>query len=317
VLQLSNPYDVVPCLRYGGIGRVVGLLHEALPGTISICAPGSTGPGVVAACAATAAGIVEAVGDRTDDVVLVHSTEVADLAEELFGPWRVVEMLHMPVDARAAQELAVRRRWFVGCSAAQLVDLWSFRPDARMVWHATPIVPAGAGDGGYVTWVGRFCPEKGPEDAIGAARRADVQLVLLGSTTNDEEVVYFEEVIRPQLGERVSLVWAPENDERDRIVGGAIANIVPTRLRESFGLVTVEAAMVGTPVLGYPAGATRELLRTGLGRVCYDVKDLAAGIRWAIENPQARSDVRRVAIEEFSPSRQAARLVVVMGELLP
>lgn len=316
MLQLSNPYDVVPCVRYGGIGRVVGLIHEALPGTISICAPGSTGSGVVAARTATAAGIMEAVGDHVDDVVLAHSTEVADLAEELFGPWRVIEMLHMPVDARMAQELMVRRRWFVGCSAAQLVDLWGFRPDARMVWHATPIVPTGAGDGGYVTWVGRFCPEKGPADAIGAARRADVPLVLLGSATNNDEVAYFEEAIRPQLGERVAVVWQPESGERDRLVGGAIANLVPTRLRESFGLITVEAAMVGTPVLGYPAGATRELLRTGLGRVCHDIEDLAAGIRWAAKNPQARSDIRRVAVEEFSPSRQAERLVAVMDELL-
>lgn len=315
VLQLSNPYDVVPCVRYGGIGRVVGLLHETIRGTVSACAPGSTGPGVLAAREATAEGILDAAKTITDRAILAHSTEVADLAEEFFGPWRVVEMLHMPVDAEKAQALLPRKRRFIGCSAAQLVDLWALRPDARMVWHATPVVPAGGGTGGYATWVGRFCPEKGAEDAIEAAAVAGVPLVLLGSATNEHEAAYFEQVIRPRLGGQVSLVLHPESHERDRIVGDAVANLVPTRLRDSFGLVTIESAMVGTPVLGYPGGATRELLSTGIGKICHRIEDLAAGIEWAAANPEARTEVRQAAIEHFSPARQAAHIERIMVEL--
>jgi glycosyltransferase involved in cell wall biosynthesis len=307
IVQIGHHVDKLPVRGYSGIGRVVAALHNGLDVVGTIATPGSHGERVVVANEGTAEALVETASRfSTADVFLTHTPEIADMASEAFGAERVIEMLHMPVAEphRYAQKL----HRLVGVSSAQLIDVWRFRPDAQFVWHGTPEAPIGAGDGGYVAWVGRFSQDKGPVDAIYAANSAGVPLVLVGKATNEEEERYFKEIVEPLLGRATTWLGELDSHERDIVVGRALALLAPTRVRDSFGLTVIEAAMVGTPVLGYPAGATREVLGTGIGRVCFGVNELAVGIQDAAAGAFSRRKVAELARELFSVEAQAARM---------
>ncbi len=313
IIQIGHPVDTVPTAGYGGIGRVVTALHHNLRPDVTVAVAGSYGERIHVAEGGSPHHLVAAARQHpTARTYLAHTPETADLASEAFGPEKVLEMLHMPVeDPRRYQSCG---HHLIGISSAQLTDVWCFRPDAQVAWHGTPVVSPEAGDGGYAAWVGRFSPEKGPEDAILAARQAGIRLLLIGKATNGDEEEYLRRHITPLLGEGVEWLGEMDSEDRDRVVGEACALLVPTRLRESFGLVVIEAAMLGTPVLGYPAGATKELLETGIGTVCHGRDDMAKRlVETAAGALHDRARVHGIAKELFSVEAQAARVAHIIA----
>lgn len=310
-VQIAHPTDAVPPAGYGGIGRVVHAIHRTLTFITTVCPPGSSGNRIVLGEAATTEALL-AVSRKLPpaDVYLVHSGEMAAAASEAFGADRVHEMLHMPVSD--VQEVADSPWNLIGISASQLADLWPLRPEVRYAWHGTEVRPVGAGEGGYLVWVGRFAPEKGPLDAVTVAERAGVPLKLAGRATNKEEQAYFDALVAPRLGRQVEYVGEVTTSERDALVGAAAASLVPTRWREPFGLTAIESAMLGTPVLGYPAGATAELLRSGIGEICYGMQDMADRAVEVLQKGSRRPEVAAAARENFSIEAQAARLELLL-----
>jgi hypothetical protein len=59
----------------------------------------------------------------------------------------------------------------------------------------------GAGDGGYVPFLGRTAPEKGPDRAITAARLAGMPIVLAATMWDPKERQFFVNRLEPLLGE--------------------------------------------------------------------------------------------------------------------
>ena len=91
------------------------------------------------------------------------------------------------------------------------------------------------------------------------------------------EVDYFDAVIRPLLDRAdVTILGELDEAERDRLVAGSRAALVPSAWPEPFGLVVIEALACGTPVLARRAGAIPEILRDGIdGFVGDDAQQLA------------------------------------------
>lgn len=313
VVQIAHPSDALPPSGYGGIGRVVHGVHRYLPSVVTVCPPGSSEERIVVSVDATAEALVAACRRLPPaDVYLTHSSEVASAAEAEFGGERVYEMLHMPVDDPV--RVAASRWNLVGVSASQLSDLWRLRPDVPFVWHGTDVRPVGPGDGGYLAWVGRFAPEKGPLDAIAAAEMVGAPLRLAGRATNRQEQDYFDECVAPRLSGSIEYVGEVTSAERDALMSSAAAALVPTMWREPFGLTAIESAMVGTPVLGYPSGATSELLSTGIGDVCRGVEELAGRAAATIQaGAGRRQEVAAAARKHFSLEAHAARLTGLLG----
>ena len=71
---------------------------------------------------------------------------------------------------------------------------------------------------GPVLWLGRFDPEKGPDLAIEACRKADLPLVLAGKANQQSEWRYLDEVIRPMLGSDVELVLNADRARTDALL---------------------------------------------------------------------------------------------------
>lgn len=281
---------------------------EALAGSSLVIATvansGSSGRGVVAATEDSPQGIVDTAAGSLlladADVFLAHQSETAQIAADRFGPERVVEMLHMPV--RDPARVAGYAHGVLGVSEDQLREVRELRQCAPYLWHSTPRRPLGEG-GPYVVWVGRFDPCKGALEAMEAASRAGAHLKLIGTATNEMEEEHLRSLL-PRLGDSVEWLGHLDGEKRDGVVAGAAALLMPAQWREPFGLVSIEAAMLGTPVLAFPGGALREIVATGLGVLCSNVEDLAAAIRRVMGGEFERSRVQDIAQRHFSPEAQ-------------
>lgn len=84
---------------------------------------------------------------------------------------------------------------------------------------------------GPVLWLGRFDPEKGPDLAIEACRKADLPLVLAGKCNQQSEWRYLEEVIRPMLGPDVELVVNADRARTDALLLAARSLLMSIRWR--------------------------------------------------------------------------------------
>ncbi|MEV1291657.1 glycosyltransferase [Pseudonocardia sp. NPDC049635] len=139
--------------------------------------------------------------------------------------------------------------------------------------------PAGAG-GGTPVWSGRVVPEKGPVEAIRAARLADTGLRLAGPCPDRR---YFRDEVAPLLGDGVEYLGHLDHGALARLVGAATVAVVSPCWDEPYGLVVAEALACGTPIAGFARGALPEIVAPGCGVLAEpgDVAGLAEAIHLA------------------------------------
>jgi glycosyltransferase involved in cell wall biosynthesis len=158
----------------------------------------------------------------------------------------------------------------------------------------------GAGEGGYLLFLGRIHPDKGTATAIEVAARAGLPLVIAGIVQDEE---YFRAAVEPHVdGAAVVYVGAVGPAERDRLLGGAVALLHLIDFDEPFGLSVAESMAAGTPVIAHPRGSMPEIVRPGLsGFLVHDVPDAVAAVRASrgIDREACRAD----ALARFSAGR--------------
>ena len=165
----------------------------------------------------------------------------------------------------------------------------------------------------YGVWTGRIVPEKGPVDAILAARALDLPLILAGPI---HDTTYFDDTVRPELDADRIYVGHLKVDEVASLVAGAAVTFVTPRWQEPFGLVVAESAAAGTPVAAYATGAMTELVEPAIGCLARpgDTTDLARAAREAAL--LSREAVRARAVERFSDQVMADRYARLYTELV-
>jgi glycosyltransferase involved in cell wall biosynthesis len=156
--------------------------------------------------------------------------------------------------------------------------------------------PLGPG-GGPLLWLGRITAEKAPHLAISAARRASRPLVIAGPISDP---TYFDERVRPHLGEKVRYAGHLDHSQLARLVGQASAALVTPMWDEPYGLVVAEAMCSGTPVVAFARGGIPELIGPQSGRLVVpgDVAAMADVIPDAVRLP--RAEVRNHALQRCS-----------------
>jgi glycosyltransferase involved in cell wall biosynthesis len=108
---------------------------------------------------------------------------------------------------------------------------------------------------------GRIHPDKGVEEAIDAARRADLPLTIAGIVQDE---AYFSERVVPHLdGDRVEYVGPAGPAMRGELLGRASALLHLINFDEPFGFSVVEAMACGTPVVARRRGSMPELILDG------------------------------------------------------
>jgi glycosyltransferase involved in cell wall biosynthesis len=185
------------------------------------------------------------------------------------------------------------------------------------VYHGLPasLYAAGCGDGGYLAFIGRICPEKRPDWAIEIARRAGLPLTIAAKVDNADRT-YYETRIKPLLKDPL-LEFVGEIGDCDKraFLGNAIALLFPIDWPEPFGLSLIEAMANGTPVIGFGRGSVPEIIDHGITGFIADNIDEAVS---AIPHAKAldRGAIRHRFEKRFSIERMARDYVALYGEVL-
>jgi glycosyltransferase involved in cell wall biosynthesis len=306
IAVVAPPFYEIPPPSYGGTERVCYLLVEGFVRRghdVTLIAAGrnhTTGRFIATFPEA------QPEGSETDtEVELLHAARAAVALSELdldvvhdhtrAGPLTAasratptVATVHAAVTGpeSRAEALAVLGRWvrLVAISDAHRAGA------PHLNWVATvhngmPVeeFPFSAEKQEYLLYLGRLSPQKGVHLAIDAAREAGRPLIVAGGWTIPSERAYFDQEIRPRIGQGVEWVGEVGAAERLRLLAGASCLLYPIRWEEPFGLAVVEAMACGTPVVALRAGSMPELIvdhETGI--LCDEPSKLAAAIQAAI-----------------------------------
>jgi glycosyltransferase involved in cell wall biosynthesis len=277
VKALLRELPEVRRLSFGGAGRVSTLLREAawypflIPrgGLDVLHCPTYRGP----------------LRSRVPVVVTVHDLAVFR-HPETFNRWtRTYSPLVVPrVLAVAARVIAVSE-----FTRRELVDILGVPVEKiRVVPNGVEraFEPEGAAaEGDYVLAVGTLEPRKNLPRLVEAARRADVELRVVGARGWGDVQVE---------GNGVRWLGEVSDEELARLYRGALCLAYPS-LYEGFGIPVLEAMACGTPVVTSAGGATEEVAAGAAVLVDpLDPQSIAAGIEQASGR---REELRREGLE--------------------
>jgi glycosyltransferase involved in cell wall biosynthesis len=131
------------------------------------------------------------------------------------------------------------------------------------VHHGIEMDAFEVGPGGdYLLFFGRIHPDKGAVEAIDAAERAGLPLLIAGIVQDAE---YYERFIAPRVdGQNVVYLGSVGPERRGELLGGARALLHLVNFDEPFGFSVVESMACGTPVIATPRGSLPELVDQGV-----------------------------------------------------
>lgn len=241
---------------------------------------------------------------HTGSVDLIHNQTLHHLPLSLAPalPAPVLTTLHTPpfpwMELGAA--LAGPRSTFVAVSGHLARQWTTLDPPPAVIHNGIDPQTFRPGPGGEaLVWVGRLVPEKGPQLAIGAARRAGVPLRLAGPVPDQE---FYRDCIKPLLGAGIEHVGHLSHRETADLMGAGRALLMTPCWDEPFGLVAVEAALTGTPTLALDRGGLAEVMLPGMGAlVDSNSPDIPAALAAVLPDVTTlpRDRVRSVAVEHF------------------
>lgn len=184
------------------------------------------------------------------------------------------------------------------------------------VHHGLPdtLLCEGPGDGGYLAFLGRISPEKGPVPAIRIAQRSGMRLKIAAKVDRVDEA-YFHEVVRPLLDSPgIEFIGEIDEQQKAEFLGRAHALIFPIEWPEPFGLVMIEAMACGTPVIAYRNGSVPEVIEDGLtGFVVGDEDSAVAALRQL--DGFDRHKIRHRFEQRFSSRRMALDYLALYTQL--
>jgi glycosyltransferase involved in cell wall biosynthesis len=338
IAQLAPLAEPVPPKLYGGTERVVSWLTEELVEMgheVTLFASGDSITNArLEACSARALRLDT--GQR--DPMIAYSAMLARLAEMALQFDIVhshIDWVHIPLlrqlgvpfittlhgridlpDLNGCFERYFGEALYVSISNAQRVPL----PNARWagtVYHGIPknlLKPNFAPDA-YLAFLGRICPEKGPETAIRLARAANLPLKIAAKVDKVDQP-YFERTVKPLLdGKNVEFIGEIDEWQKADFLGNAVALLFPIRWPEPFGLVMVEAMACGTPIIAFRCGSVPEVIEEGVTGFVVDSFDDALR---AIEQIRTvnRRGVRMSFERRFTARRMAEDYIRIYQTLI-
>ena len=146
----------------------------------------------------------------------------------------------------------------------------------------------------YFLFMGALGEHKNPKDAILAAKKAKINLILAGGKKREP---YFSQEIKPLIdGKQIKYVGEVWGKKRIDLLRYAKGFLFPIKWQEPFGLVMIEAMACGTPVIAYPNGAVPEVIKDKeTGFIVRNVREMVQAIKKMdlIERKRCREEVEK------------------------
>ncbi|ADD42035.1 glycosyl transferase group 1 [Stackebrandtia nassauensis DSM 44728] len=151
--------------------------------------------------------------------------------------------------------------------------------------------------GPVVVSAGRLVHEKGVQDLIDAAailreKHPGLRVLIAGEGPHEEELR--DQAVRRGLEDTVEFLGFVEGAALPRLLGGADCFAIPSRY-EPFGMVALEAAAAGTPVVAGRSGGLAEFIvdgETGLTHTPARPEELAEAISRVLSEPELARRLR-------------------------
>lgn len=166
----------------------------------------------------------------------------------------------------------------------------------------------------HFIWIARIDPFKGIENAIVAAEKAGVKLLLAGRLDPYRED-YFKTKIKPHLSQKIKYLGELSSKELSDFYGKAKALLYPIEWEEPFGLVMVEAMACGTPVIAFDRGSAKEVVKDGkTGFVVKNIEEMVKKIKKI--DAIKREDCRKWVEEKFTYQRMVSDYEKIYYQIL-
>ena len=171
--------------------------------------------------------------------------------------------------------------------------------------------------GGYLAFLGRISPEKGPNRAIEIAARAGMPLKIAAKVDRVDQD-YWDEFIHPMIKAHPNVEFIGEIDEHEKaaFLGDAAALLFPIDWPEPFGLVIIEAMACGTPVIALRRGSVPEIVEEGISGFIADTVEQATAAVCRVPSLD-RAKVRSAFERRFTAERMARDYVEIYRGLAP
>jgi glycosyltransferase involved in cell wall biosynthesis len=339
IAQIAPLFESVPPKMYGGTERVASYLTEELVRRGHDVTLFASGDSVTSAklvpCSETALRLNPAILDPVPYHVLALET-VLQHAHEFDVLHFHTELMHYPI-IRALRHPAVTTlhgrlnqpdlpAFYRTFNDAPLVSISDNQrepiPDLNYVGtvhHGLPkdLLPFNArGQGGYLAFLGRISPEKGPDDAIKIAVATNQPLKIAAKIANEDRA-YWESVVEPMVKahDNVEFIGEVTETQKAKFLGEARAVLFPICWREPFGLVMIEAMACGTPVIAFGEGAVPEVIDDGVTGFVVDTVDEAIEAVGKLDRLD-RAAIRGSFDRRFTAERMADGYLRVYRNLL-
>jgi glycosyltransferase involved in cell wall biosynthesis len=281
-----NPLIPVPPERYGGIERIVFMLIQELIGfghDITLFAHPDSNPGCVlipyresenssaferikinlltAKIARTGFDMVHTFGRMSNIALLMFSGIPKIVSYQLFPTLSQV---------RKASKLArAKSLYFTACSN-YIGDL--IREDCDVTTIYNGVDPeeyqfnGSLDEHAPLVFLGRIQEEKGTAVAIRVAKETQRKLIIAGNIPGEAvHQKYFNEQVKPFIDNKQIFYVGPVNNmEKNKLLRGAFAFLMPVLWDEPFGIVMTEALACGVPIIGFKRGAVPEVVENGV-----------------------------------------------------
>lgn len=161
--------------------------------------------------------------------------------------------------------------------------------------------------------IGQVKPQKGQFDSVAAVKsliRAgyEVELIIIGDIEDKEYGEKIADYIKASsLTSSVKMLGYKSNPGSYINIADAV---IVSSVNDAFGRITVEAMMLGKPVIGAASAGTLDIINDGVTGLLYnpgDADDLAKKILYLLEDPDIKSiignEARSVATNKYQEDR--------------
>jgi glycosyltransferase involved in cell wall biosynthesis len=339
IAQVSPPIERVPPHTYGGTERIVSFLTEQLVADGHEVTLFASGDSVTKAKLVATSKKSLRLDPRVKDYLphlLIQIEEVRRHADQFDIVHFHTDLMHYPVACQLGRKALTTLHgrldfpdlapFFEYFHDTQVVSISKAQrePQPRLNYLAT--IHHGLPDnllrfspqakGGYLAFLGRICPEKRPDRAIGISKRAGLPLKIAGKVDRVDRA-YYDKDIKPLIDENSHVEYIGEigDKQKETFLGDALALLNPIDMPEPFGLVMIEAFSCGTPVVVYRRGSVSEVMEHGVSGFIVESDDEAVDALLRVGSLD-RAKVRKVFERRFTAERMARNYAELYQDIL-